>query len=163
MNTPRDGNRIILLSLAIAIAVASLFVQWGVMTVTADDLRGNVTVNGHKLSTEGFGGLFEGMISSMLSGASAAVSGLNGILTLGSLRIPYWLGIAAVLVGLLLTMTNLIRFSAIPKTLIVALLASGLVTGVWASVAILNRGSLGVGALLLIGASVIGLVQQRSS
>ncbi len=160
MNNPKHGNRVILLVLAIVMAVATIFVQWGVITLTADDVRESMTINGQRVSDESLGGMLGGMMSSMLVGVPVPVTGLNGSLVLGPLKIPYWLAIAAVVIGLLLTVTNSVRFSDVSQKLVFGLLVAGIVSGAWSAVVLLTRGSIGVGPLLLIGASVIGLTQQ---
>lgn len=163
MNNPQEGNRIILLGLAIALAVASLFVQWGVLTVSADDLRESMTINGQKVGESGMGNLFGDMMSSMISGMKIPVSGLNGNLVLGPVKIPYWLTVAAVIAGIVFTITNSRQASAVPQKLVFTLLAIGVITAVWASVVMLSSGSIGLGAFLLLGASIIGFTQQRAS
>ena len=162
MNNPQEGNRIILLAVAIALAVAALFVQWGVITLTAEDLRESMTINGQKVSGGDMGDLLGGMMSSMMAGMSIPVSGLNGNLVLGPVKLPYWLAIAAVIAGLVFTITNSRQLSAVPRKLIYTLLASGIITGVWAAIVILTKGSMGLGALLLVAAAVIGLTQQKA-
>jgi len=160
MINPQQGNRIILLLFAIALAVAAFFVQWGVVTITAEDLRESVTINGQKAGDD-VSGLFGSMMTSMFSGMKVPVSGSNGNLVLGPLKIPYWLAILSVIIGLLLTVTNSLQVSAIPRKLILGLLAVGVVCGLWALVVLLTNGSIGLGSLLLVAASIIGFTQQR--
>jgi hypothetical protein len=92
------------------------------------------------------------------------VSGLNGNLGLGPLKIPYWLTVAAVIAGIVFIITNSRQVSAVPQKLVFALLALGVITAVLASVVMLTTsGTIGIGAFLLLGASVIGFTQQRAS
>jgi len=161
MINPKQGNRTILLLLAVTMAIAAIFVQWGIVTVTADDLRESITINGQKVSGEGMGNVLGGMMSSMFSGMNVPVSGTNGNLVLGPIKIPYWVAISAVIVGLLLTITNTFKFSDVPRILVFGLLISGIVAGIWAVIVFLANGSMGIGALLLITSSIIGLTQQR--
>lgn len=163
MSNPQEGNRIILLALAIALALASLFVQWGVLTVSADDLRESMTINGQKVGESGMDNLWGGMMSLMMPGMKIPVSGLNGSLVLGPVKIPHWLTVAAVIAGIVFIITNSRQVSAVPQKLIVTLLAVGVITAVWASVVMLSSGSIGLGAFLLLGASIIGFTQQRAS
>lgn len=161
MTNPKQGNRILLLSLAMAIAATAIFVQWGVITITEKELHDSMTFNGQRVSGGAMGGMFDDVMSMMLVGMTVPVSGLSGSLVLGPLTIPYWVPVAAVIIGLLLTLTNSVRFSEVPRKLVFLLLIGGLVAGAWAVVGLMAGGTLGVGPLLLIGASVIGLTQQR--
>jgi hypothetical protein len=163
MSNPQEGNRIILLGLAIALAMASLFVQWGVITVSADMLRESMTINGQKVGQTGMDDMFGGMMSSMMSGMQIPVSGLNGNLVLGPLKIPYWLTVVAVIAGIVFIITNSRQVSAVPQKLVFALLGFGVITAVWASVVMLTSGTIGLGAFLLLGASIIGFTQQRGT
>jgi len=163
MSNPQKGNRIILLGLAIALASASLFVQWGVLPVSADDIRESMTINGQKLAGSDMGDFFGGMVSSMISGMEIPISGRNGTLVAGPLKIPYWLTIAAVIAGIVFIATNSLQVSAVPQKLIFTLLAVGGVAAVWASVVMLASGSIGLGAFLLLGASIIGFTQQQTT
>ena len=152
----------ILFGLAVALAVASLFVQWGAITIaTSEDLRESITINGENASGDAMGEIFGSMMSSMLSGMRVPVSGLNGNFVLGRITIPYWLSIVAAIAGILFTITNSRKLSEIPSKLILALLLSGIVAGIWAVIALLMSGSVSIGAFLLIGASIIGLTQQK--
>ncbi|MFO0914255.1 MAG: hypothetical protein U0795_14950 [Pirellulales bacterium] len=161
MNNPKLGNRVILLVVAITLAVASLFVQWGVIRVTAGDLQSNMTFNGQNVPSGDMENLFGGMMSSMLSGMGISVNGLNGSLFLGPLKIPFWIAIAAVVCGNLITISNNLRFSDVPRSVVISLLSAGLGAGVWGLIAFLTNGTIGLGALLLIAAAIIGLTQQK--
>ena len=88
VNTPKAGNRMILLGLAVALAVASLFVQWGAITIaTSEDLRESITINGENASGDAMGEIFGSMMSSMLSGMRVPVSGLNGAPVLDQIQL----------------------------------------------------------------------------
>lgn len=162
MNNPKIGNRVILLGFAIALAIASLFVQWGVVTLTPEAVQASMTINGQKVSQDGMGALLGGMMSSMVSGMDVPISGVNGRLDLGPLKIPYWLPVTTVLGAIVITILNSIGFSDFPRKVVMALLVFGILTGVWAMIAITGNGTIGVGALLLIAAAVIGISQQTS-
>lgn len=159
MSNPQEGNRIILLGLAAALAFVSLFVQWGVLSVSADDLRAGLTINGQNVGASARGDL----LAVLMSGMKIPVTGLNGNLVLGPLKIPYWLTISAVIAGLVFVFTNSRRISAVPRKLVVTLLALGLLTAVWSSVVMLTSGTIGVGAFFLLSASVIGFTLQRAT
>ncbi|TLD70515.1 hypothetical protein FEM03_12380 [Phragmitibacter flavus] len=156
---PKLGNRIILLSVAIVFAVASLFAQWGTIKLTADDLRDSMTINGQKVGMEG---MLSGMMSSMLTGMTVPLTGQNGSVGLGPIKLPYWLAIAAVIFGLAVTITNATGISDVPRNIIRGLLGFGLVISLWALVVMLLRGSIGLGAFMLIGAAIAGLLHQQN-
>lgn len=159
---PKLGNRIILLSVAIVFAIASLFVQWGTITLTADDLRGSMTINGQKVGMEGMGDMFSGVMSSMMTGITVPLTGLSGNMSLGPIKLPYWLAIAAVVFGLVVTITNATGISDVPRKIIRGLFGFGLVISLWALAVMLLRGSIGLGGLMLIGAAITGFLQQQT-
>lgn len=161
MNNPKLGNRVIILGVAIGLAIASLFVQWGVIHISSGDLQSNMTFNGQNVPAGDMGNLFGGMMSSMLSGMGLPVNGMNGSLHLGPLKIPFWVAVIAVVCGNAITISNSVGFSEIPRTVVISLLGAGIVAGAWALIAILGSGTLGLGALLLIAASIIGMTQQK--
>jgi hypothetical protein len=160
MINPQQGNRTILLLLAIGMAVAAFFVQWGVVTITADDLRDSLTINGQKPG-DGLGELFGGMISS-LSGMKVSCHGHQRQLdswaaqdslfapdTFGDCRTPAYS----------YQLTSGIRH---PPNSHSRLACS---RGCWrrmGSDCISQQGSMGIGSLLLIAASIIGFKQQQS-
>jgi hypothetical protein len=162
MSNPQEGNRIILLGLAIALALAALFTQWGVLTVTMEDLRESLTIDGHPVGDGGMADSLGGMMAAMLNGSRIPVTGLNGHLSLGPLKIPNWLPVLTVIAGLIFTFTNHRQLSAVPRVWVSVLLISGIVAGAWAVVLFTAKGTLGIGGILLIAAAAIGLSQQRA-
>ena len=162
--TPKHqlGNRIILLSIAIVFAVASLFVQWGTITITADDLRDSMTTGGQKFAIGGMGGIGDvtRLMPSIMNGMPVALTAQSGTVNLGPLQLPYWLGIAAVVIGLAVTVTNATDLSDMPRSLIRVLCCFGVAISLWALFVMHSRGSIGIGALMLIAAAVIGFTQQ---
>jgi hypothetical protein len=159
---PKLGNRIILLSVAIVFAVVSLFVQWGTVKLTADDLRESMTINGQNVGMEGMGGMLSGMMSSMMTDMSIPLTGQNGSVTLGPIKLPFWLAIAAVIFGLAVTITNATGISDVPRNVIRGLFCFGIAITLWALVVMLLRGSIDLGGLMLIGAAIAGLLQQQN-
>lgn len=161
MFDPKTGNRVILLGVALALAVASLYVQWGIIKIEPADLKASMTINGKQVASEGLGEILGGVMSSVLSGMEVPVSGLNGNMDVGNLKIPFWLPIAIISTGIVLTMLNAIRFSDISWKIVVALLIAGILAIIWALVGIVNHGTLGLGAFLAITSAVIGISQQN--
>jgi|GEM_PF-6924171 len=159
--TPKHqlGNRIILLSIAIVFAVASMFVPWGTITITIDDLR---DTGGQKLAIDGMGGVGDvtRLMPSMMNGMPVALTAQSGTVNLGPLQLPYWLGIAAVVIGLAVSVTNATDLSDMPRSLIRVLCCFGVAISLWALFVMHSRGSIGIGALMLIAAAVIGFTQQ---
>lgn len=163
MNTnPKLGNRVIALSVAIASAIASLFVQWGTLKLTEDDVRQSMTINGQSVVTNEMGDMFAGMMSSVMTGVAIPLSGQSGSVTLGSINIPFWFAIAAVVFGLVVTITNSIGVSDVPRAIILGLLVLGVVISLWAVVVMVRHGSIGLGALLLFGSSAAGLLELKN-
>ena len=78
---PKLGNRVIALSVAIASAIASLFVQWGTLKLTEDDVRQSMTINGQSVVTNEMGDMFAGMMSSVMTGVAIPLSGQSGSVT----------------------------------------------------------------------------------
>lgn len=161
---PKLGNRVILLSVAIVFAIASLFVQWGTIKLTTDDLRDSMTINGRKVGMDGAGDMISETMSSMLmlTGMTVSLTGKSGSVSLGPIKIPYWVAIAAVVFGLIVTITNAVGISDVPRGVIRGLFVSGLAISLGALVVMLLYGSAGIGALMLIGAAIVGLLQQPS-
>lgn len=158
MNNPQKGNRLILLVTALVLAGSSLFIQWGVLTVREENLpEMNLSMNGQSVA----GGALDGLLGAMMLGREIPVTGLNGHLPLGPVTIPFWLPVGAVIAGILFTVTNQARLSAVPRKLMLALMACGVVAGVWAGIILLSEGTVGVGGFLLVTASVIGWMQQK--
>ncbi len=162
MNQPQEGNRLILMVLALGLAIASLFVQWGVITLSGEDLTKAMVIDGQKMSGD-MGGLLGGIMSSIMSEMKFPVNGMNSHLSLGPLKIPNWLMITSAMTGIVFIFTNSTGFSAIPSKVIFGLLALGITAGLWFMILVLTNGAVGVGALLLIVASVIGFSLQKSS
>ena len=162
--TPKHqlGNRIILLSIAIVFAVASLFVQWGTITITAHDLRDSTTTRGQKFAIDGMEGMRDvtRLMPSMMNGMPVPLTAQNGTVHLGPLQLPYWLGIGAVVIGLAVTVTNATDLSDMPRSLIRVLCCFGVAISLWALFVMYSRGLIGIGALMLIAAAVIGFTQQ---
>jgi xanthine/uracil permease len=156
----QKGNRIILLSLAVGLAIASLFVQWGTVRFTAEMVKDELKRTDPALS----GGLLveglSGLMSGLLADQAIPVTGQSWHMELGSVKVPCWLAVVSVVVGLLITMTNQTGFSDISRVLVVSMLAMGLVCAGWGVITLLNHGTLGVGAFLLTAAAGVGLAQQ---
>lgn len=152
------SKRLIWLVTAGALAVSSLFAQWSVLTIGQEDLRElKSALNERHLSGIGVNSLLD----TMLLGVSVPVTGLDGHLPLVSIRIPLWLPIGAVITGIFFTITNLGRLSAIPRKLVLTLLAAGLIAGGWAGCHTFSEGFMDIGGFLLVAASVIGVLQRK--
>ncbi len=156
MTDPKLGNRIIVHVIALALAIGALFARWGVATVRPQDVKVDLNEAGGMAKALG------GMMAAMLSGMKLPVTGLHGSLSLGGLSLPLWTAIAATVLGLALSLTNVLRVSAIPRKAVAGLLLFGAVVAVWAIVEFTIHGSVEIGGFLLLAACVAGLLQQRS-
>lgn len=162
MTNPKLGNRLILLTLAIALAVGSLFTLWGVGTVTEKDLQQSSLTFGHaKVTGKPAASFMEGFLG-IKPGTKIPVDGLHGQVALGPVSVPYWALVASVVLGLLLTVANSCRFADVPRKLVVGLLALCVLLMLWDVVDDMFRDATPrIGEFLAIAAAVIGLAQQR--
>ena len=157
---PQTGNRVILLVIAFALGLSSLFVPWGSVPLSAELLQNS------KISSPALQGGLEGMLDNMVTqmvGMEIKLDGRNGRLRAAGVSIPYWIGISGVLLGLFMLGANLVGFSSVPKGIIGFLFVIGAIMALWALIFIVGNGTIGVGIFLIVGAVGIGLFQLARS
>ena len=139
MNT-KLGNKIVGLGTAVLLAGISYFVQWG--TLKMQSVRGD----------------FQGLLGMP---EEFPVNAVAGTITQAGFKLPNWIGVVLVIYGLLLTITNLIRFSDISRVFVCLMLILGLAIALMSFLIMLSIGRPGLGVFLLIAAAIIGLCHQR--
>ena len=136
MNT-KLGNKIVGLGTAVLLAGISYFVQWGTLKIPPD-----------------FGIRY-------LPDQEFPILAVGGKISIASVSLPNWIGVVLVIYGLLLTITNLIRFSDISRLTICLILILGLAIALVSFQTMWTHGTPGLGVILLIAAAIIGLCHQR--
>lgn len=154
---PRFGNRIIVLVIALILAIASFFLEWGTIPLTADHLRREAMPEAPALGAE-VNRVLSDVIGGM-TGLRISVTGRTGRLMIGNVGVPYWVGILAVAVALAMSGTNAVGFSNVPRWIIGILLLAGGLMATWTLILFITDGSPGIGVFLFAVAVLLGLFQ----
>jgi hypothetical protein len=120
---PQQGNKVLLLLFAAAISALSLPLAWGIYQIRSTDLKYHLKVNGMRVDPAD--SKIESSAPVDVRGMKIEVRGDNGHALLGATAVPYWLAPGAIIAGLLLTLLNYVRFSAVPRKIILSLSAAG--------------------------------------
>jgi hypothetical protein len=154
----QPGNRVILLIIAATLAVSSLFVNWGTITLTSKNIRESIITSTPSLGLAQLDEMFSDLLQGMV-GHKVPVTGMSGRLVAGPVVVPYWVTVTTAILGLLMLATNVVRFSSVPRWVIGALLLSAASMAGWALFVIMANGTIQVGILLFATAIGIGLFQ----
>ncbi len=154
---PQIGNHIIIISIAIILALSSLFIQWGGITISENNIQNNMTINGQP---PGQGGIQ--MFGKLMVGSTIPITGLSGSINLWMIKFPCWLAIAGVIFALSVTITNIVNFSVIKPKIIYTLLYIGLLVNIWIMLILLFYGHISIGGFLFLGSIIICFKQQKS-
>ena len=146
------GNRVFLLALLAVVAIGATFVRWGTIVVTPGSVTS--TTEGGQPMPEIMQNLFEGMFN----GQSLPIDGIHGSVSLGPLQIPLWFCTVAVVFGAVVSSLNLLQFTKLPSAIAILSFLFAFAVSVWASCMFLLSGSIGLGSILFLVVSVVGVL-----
>lgn len=151
----QTGNKVVWLLAALVLVLCSLNVEWGSAKLTQEDV---VKMSEHEMNMKG-GFKPNAKLTQSFAGLAALVPlpiNAASAFYIGPIRLPYWAGCVCCGFGLVVLILNLVRFSSVPKLVILLLMLFGLFTAVWALISTSAGGSVGPGPVLLLAAAVMG-------
>ncbi len=143
----------------IALTAWSLPLRWGTYHMRQSDLRHHFKVNGISVDSPDSGVSYDTELR--LASAKVGVTGLHGQALIGPLVLPYRLAPVSILGCLSFILLNTIRFSGVPRSLLLALVRLGLLLFGIVMIDLVARGGFGVLELGWLPCLLGGIVTLR--
>lgn len=142
----KNGNAVIIALVAAGLGLASIFTIWGTAILSEDDVSREI----------GGKSLLGGLLAAIAAGMRLEVNGTSSFRIFG-VETPMWIFSAIVIAGAGIAAANLAKYASLPKLLPQVLCGIGVAISSYLMIAVLD-GGLGIGIILLLAGSGLGLV-----